>query len=190
MEIYYNGARFSVTAIPNPGTGNNCLGYALGSMLKTDPEDLRWALCDFMHHAPRELQETIACSIIEELDEVPEPQRVATALHALQHGCFIPADLFVAFCADGRNRRKYLSRHNVIFFAKRSHFYEPVLFHVEPGSTTTQYIGCDEVHYEALQGRLLYKLDRMLFASDVTHGRHAKALQPATAAVRGARARS
>jgi hypothetical protein len=190
MEIHFSGIRIPVTEIPNPGTGNNCLGYALGPMLKTDPEDLRWALCDFMSRAPTELQETIACSIIEDLDDVPEPERVSTALKALQHGCFVPADLFVAFCAMGHNRRKFLSRHNVIFFAKRSHFYEPVVFHREVGSTTTQYIGCDEVHYEALQGKFLYKLDRILFSSDVTHGRHDKALQPATAAVRGARARS
>jgi hypothetical protein len=159
MEIRFQDRRFPVTSVPNPGTGNNCLGYALGSMLRCEPEDLRWALCGFMAASPPELQATLACSILEDLDDVPEPERVPRALHELRHGCFIPADVFLAYCQS--NRKRLLRRDSVIFFAKREDYYEPVAGHREPHSTETRFVGCDDVHYEELRvqnKRLLHSL--------------------------------
>jgi hypothetical protein len=149
MEIRYLNRCFPVTSVPNPGTGNNCLGYALGSMLRCEPEDLRWALCDFLAKSPHELQETLACSILEDLDAIPEPERVSRALHDLRHGCFIPADVFLAYCKTRRGR--LLCHHSVIFFAKRERYYEPVAYHWDTSCRTTHYVGCDDVHYEELK---------------------------------------
>jgi hypothetical protein len=161
MEIRFRGRRFPVTSVPNPGTGNNCLGYALGSMLRCEPEDLRWALCSFLANSPPELQATLACSILEDLDAVPEPERVSRALYELRHGCFIPADVFLAYCQS--NHKRLVRRDSVIFFAKRDDYYEPVAGYWDPNSTQTHYTGCDDVHYEELRVKNNKLLDLLYF---------------------------
>jgi hypothetical protein len=151
MEIRYGTRRFPVRAIHNSGKGNNCLGYALGSMLKCEPSELRASLCEFVRCCPDpEMQADLACSVLEALDDVPESDRVEAAARALERGCFIPADVFVAYCAKGKDRRRTLLKHNVIFFAERDDHYEPVTFYLDHVSQITHYVGCDNTHYEAL----------------------------------------
>lgn len=153
MEIRHGSRRIPVKTIPNPGTGNNCLGYALGPMLKCDPAELRSSLCDFVRDcADSDTQADLACSVLEDFEKVPEAQRVAEAVRALEAGCFIPADLFVAYCAQGKDRRRTLMRHNVVFFAERDGYYEPVVYHLDNVARLTQYVGCNDSnsHYEAL----------------------------------------
>jgi len=154
MEIRYGTRRFPVHVIENPGTDNNCLGYALGRMLKGEPADLRDALCDYLEaSAPyKELCDSLTCSILDDhFETVPEDQRFAAALHALRNNCFIPADVFVSFCKRGPSRRRLLNRYNVVFFAERDGYYEPVTYHLDDISRPTQYVGCDNTHYEALK---------------------------------------
>jgi hypothetical protein len=153
MEIRHGSRRIPVNRVPNPGTGNNCLGYALGPMLKCDPEDLRASLVDFVRDcADHDTQMDLACSVLDDFEKVPEAERVGAAIRELEGGCFIPADIFVAYCAQGKDRRRTLMRHNVVFFAERQGYWEPVTYHLDDVARLTQYVGCNRsnTHYEAL----------------------------------------
>ena len=150
MKIKHKGLSLDCESIPNPGSGNNCLGFALGRMLNAEPEDLRWALCEFL---AKGRDEVVACSILEDFERIAPVERQRAALHSLRHGCFIPADVFIAYCASRFRRRGLLRRHNVVFFAKRDQFYEPVCHYLDDVSLPTEYVGCDGVHYEALKLR-------------------------------------
>jgi len=154
MSIHYGNRQFPVEVVENPGTGNNCLGFALGDMLRGEPSDLRDALCRFVESIPSDcdLGKSIACSILEDFESVPEDRQHEVALCRLRRGCFIPADLFVAYCHSGKDRRRLLKRDNVVFFAEREgSVYEPVCYYLDDVSRRTQYIGCDETHYEELR---------------------------------------
>lgn len=154
MLVVYGKRRFPVEVIPNPGTNNNCLGFALGDMLKGDPQDLRDSLCNFMetYVCDKEMRDDMACSILLNFEHIDEDKRFNIALQNLKDGCFIPADLFLAYCERGQDRRKLLRRHNVVFFAERDEgCYEPVCYYLHDSSMPTQYIGCDETHYQQLK---------------------------------------
>lgn len=152
MEIRHKTRSFPVKVVPNAGLNNNCLGYALGPMLKQSPEDLRDSICRFVESCDREtLREVYACSIVQEFESIPESRRFEVALAHLKGHGFIPADLFVAYCQAGPDRRRLLHRNNVVFLAERTGYYEPVTHYLDNVSRRTQYIGCDNTHYEALE---------------------------------------
>jgi len=160
MEIRTGTRRFPCRVIENPGTGNNCLGYALGSMLKARPSELRRALVHYFESVQQdqELSESFACSVLEDFESVPEAERVNCAIARLKANSFIPADLFVSYCQSGPWRRKMLERRNVVFFAERDGYYEPVTYYLDDVSRPTHYIGCDNTHYEALSMSVRHQL--------------------------------
>lgn len=164
MEIRYGTRRFPVTVMETPGTDNNCLGYALGSMLRCEPAELREALCEYLENAGAD-RDIMACSVIQDFESVPEEARLTRALQELKAGSFIPADVFLSFCKNGPGRRRLLCRNNVVFFAERAGYYEPVAYHLDHVSRATQYIGCDNVHYETLRlsPRHMLQFDVMFF---------------------------
>lgn len=144
--------------ISNSGEGNNCLGFALEAMLLCTPQELRDALVHFMNKMRignrecRILGRLLAISLLDIDDDIRDEQ-LDRAIRCLKKGCFIPADVFLAYCEYMRYRhRKLLHRGNIVFFIKNKNQYIPQCSYYDNVALPTQYIGCvDNLHYQRLK---------------------------------------
>ncbi len=152
-HVVVNNVSFACEQLPTSGDGNNCLGYALRDALLVSPQQLRECLIEHV----RTSNDMLALSIVEDCSDV------SNAIEALQHGCFIPADVFVHFVQT--RPRSIVGPASFVFMSEEDDVYTPVLCHWEDNQHT-HYIGSDNTHYSAVYVRNSASLDLMLRARD------------------------
>lgn len=169
MNVVCKGKYVPCTEIDNPGINNNCLGYSLGSMLRTTPEGLRNALIKFLHLLKLESPDycnLVSLSVLD--DDSDNPYK--DAVSELTNGCFIPADLFMAYCEYYKGKTNPCMQNcNVMFLIQHDKIYTPLCYFVENIAFPTIYIGGNGYHYK----RVCIPLDQsvkldLLFLNDVS----------------------
>jgi len=137
--------KFPCVEFETSGMGNNCLGYALAPILKVTPVALRMALVDFFERSDDDLQKFLSYSILQSTDG-----SVTEARHALAGSCFIPADVFIAFCQYGKRNDVLHKRNSVVFFKREGDAFIPVCFYKADNAFHTEYVVCDGTHYQRI----------------------------------------
>jgi hypothetical protein len=152
QTVQYLNHEFPVKIISNPGSNNDCLGYALGNFLKCSPKELRESFKRLVikNACDQEFLKSVVMTLQENCEHVSSGNEYNVIMSLLNQQCFIPADFFLLWCARSDDKEHLLLKSNIVFFVKREEFFEPVTYWFDDITLSTCYIGCSNFHFEQL----------------------------------------
>lgn len=157
--------KITCTVEETSGQDNNCLGYALGGMLRCTPAELREAIACYVERIRDPEISRVVCQSVTERDDASSEEATA----CIRGGCFIPADVFVSYCI---HCHMHLQRGNVVFLLRDGCRMSPICFYYDSVKLPTTYVCCtDNTHFERVHMALedSVHFDLALFG-DVYHG--------------------